>query len=223
MDDLRLILLLVGAGVILGVYVWTRIQRRAAARPARPKSEPVINSRTEEPDDVAVQQELQRMQKVMSGAESSPGSEPVAGAGGELIIVVSVVAGEGKPFDGEALGKAFANNDLRFGDKGIFHRMMHRSGEDLSVFGIANMVKPGDFGDAGLLGFETPGITLFLQLPGPQDSLVAFDDFVQTAERLAVELGGQLRDEKHCVITHQTLMAMRDSIARARLKPQIAS
>ena len=51
----------------------------------------------------------------------------------------------------------------------------------------------------------------------------AFDDFVQTAERLAVELGGQLRDQKHCVITHQELMQKREQLAASQLHARVAS
>jgi cell division protein ZipA len=239
MDDLRLILLLVGAGVILGVYAWTRLQSGAGKRikdRVRARTAPSINSFSEEPDDSAVQEELQRMQRAMHGpeeteaavaaADSAPAgvadSAPDQGMD-EQLIVVSVVAGQEKPFAGDALGKAFANNELRFGDKGIYHRMVHHSGVYQPVFGVANMVKPGDFGDGDLRGFQTPGVTLFLQLPGPQNALEAFDDFVHTAERLAVELGGQLMDRKHCVVTHQALMAMRDGLVRSNLKSQIAS
>lgn len=228
MDDLRLILLLLGAGVILGVYAWTRVQsgKSAGGKPARTKAEPTISTFRDEPDANAVEEELQRMQRAMSGGENNPppAAQTAAELGaGEQLIVISVVAGQDKPFEGDALDKAFTNNDLRYGDKQIFHRMIHHAGTYLSVFGVANMVKPGDFGDGDLNGFQTPGITLFLQLPGPQDTVEAFDDFVQTAERLAVELGGQLMDRKHCVITHQALMAMRDNLARSSLKPQIAS
>lgn len=219
MDDLRLILLLVGAGVVAAIYVWTRYQ----SRPVKPRSKsnttgPAGQAGADEPDEAAIAQELARMQQVMSGQDIEP---PVVDEA--LLLVVSVVAAADRHFGGDALRKAFANNDLQFGDKGIFHRFTRRHGEDVSVFGVANMVKPGDFGSGDLEGFSTPGITLFLQLPAAIDGLQAFDDFVQTAERLAVELGGQLQDQKHCVITHQALMQIRENIVSSRLHTRVAS
>lgn len=219
MDDLRLILLLAGAAVIAGIYAWTRFQ----ALPKKRRSRPVgrHSQSSDAPDEAAIEQELQRMEEAMSGqqTDAAPSSEEET----EQLFVISVVAAPGQPFSGEMLGKAFANNELCFGDKAIFHRLVRREGEDVPVFGIANMVKPGDFGSGDLQGFSTPGITLFLQLPAPVDGLEAFDDFVQTAERLAVELGGQLQDQKHCVITHQALMQKRETLARSHVRAPIAS
>jgi cell division protein ZipA len=219
MDDLRLILLLAGAAVIAGIYAWTRFQTLTGKRRGRPVARP--RQAADAPDDAVIEQELQRMEAAMSGERAEAPAD--ADADIEQLFVISVVAAPGQPFSGEMLGKAFANNELCFGDKAIFHRLVRRNGEDVPVFGIANMVKPGDFGSGDLQGFATPGITLFLQLPAPVDGLEAFDDFVQTAERLAVELGGQLRDQKHCVITHQALMQKRETLVRSRVRAPIAS
>ena len=221
MDDLRLILLLFGAGVIAAVYAWTRfnsLKKKSAHRTG-----PVSSGRAiEEPDDAAIQQELERMQNVMNGKES-PAVQSTPGLQEERIIIISIVAADDQLFSGDALQKAFEKNDLQHGDKGIFHRLVRRNSIDEPVFSLANMVKPGDFGNGDLRGFSTPGVTLFLELPGPVESMEAFDDFVQTAERLAVELGGQLHDQKHCVITHQALMQMREQLAESLLHTRAVS
>ena len=221
MDDLRLILLLFGAGLVAAVYAWTRfnsLKKKSAHRTG-----PVSSGRAiDEPDDAAIQQELERMQNVMSGKES-PAVQSTPGLQEERIIIVSIVAADDQLFSGDALQKAFEKNDLQHGDKGIFHRLVRRNSIDEPVFSLANMVKPGDFGNGDLRGFSTPGVTLFLELPGPVESIEAFDDFVQTAERLAVELGGQLHDQKHCVITHQALMQMREQLAESLLHTRASS
>jgi len=221
MDTLRLILLLFGAGVIAAVYAWTRfnsLKKKSAHRTG-----PVSSGRaTDEPDDAAIQQELERMQNVMNGKES-PAVQSTPGLQEERIIIISIVAADDQLFSGDALQKAFEKNDLQHGDKGIFHRLVRRNSIDEPVFSLANMVKPGDFGNGDLRGFSTPGVTLFLELPGPVESIEAFDDFVQTAERLAVELGGQLHDQKHCVITHQALMQMREQLAESLLHTRAVS
>jgi cell division protein ZipA len=220
MDDLRLILLLLGAGVVAAIYVWSRFQQPLKEKLAR-RNESVKSGRlTDEPDDAAIQQELERMQSVMDGKEQQPAAQSALEQG---VVIISVVAPEGQLLNGDALQKALDNNDLQHGDKGIFHRVIRRNSVDEPVFSLANMVKPGDFGNGDLRGFTTPGVTLFLQLPGPVESLEAFDDFVQTVERLAVELGGQLHDQKHCVITHQALMQMREQLAESLLHTRAVS
>ena len=221
MNDLRLILLLFGAGVIAAVYAWTRfnsLKKKSAHRTGPVSSGHAID----EPDDAAIQQELERMQNVMDGKEP-PAAQNATGLQDESIIIISIVAPEGEKFSGDALQKALHKNDLQHGDKRIFHRLVRRNSVDEPVFSLANMVKPGDFGNGDLRGFSTPGVTLFLELPGPVESIEAFDDFVQTAERLAVELGGQLHDQKHCVITHQALMQMREQLAETLLHTRAAS
>jgi cell division protein ZipA len=217
MDELRVILLLIGAAVIVAVYAWTRLQ----VRPRKAKARQVATNREQPdtPDDDAIREELQRMQQVMSGQQD----ENPAHVDESQLLVISVVAAADQPFSGDALARALANNDLCFGDKSIFHRLVRRNGEDVSVFGVANMFKPGDFGSGDLAGFETLGITLFLELPAPIDGLEAFDDFVQTAERLAVELGGQLQDQKRCVVTHQALMQKREALLKSPMRAPLAS
>jgi len=217
MNDLRLILLLLGAGVILAVYAWTRFQNR----PRKPAGSPASANRqreTDEPDEDAIEQELARMEQVMSGN----GPEPAI-TESERLLIISVVAPQGDVFSGEALFKALQNNKLQLGDQGIYQRVTVAGGGQQAVFGIANLVKPGTFSATDMQGFSTPGITLFLQLPGPLDPVEAFDDFVYTAERLAVELGGELQDQKQCVVTHQSLMQIREGIVEDQFQRRVAS
>jgi len=135
--------------------------------------------------------------------------------------VISVIAENGKSFSGDKLLKAFANNDLVHCGKGIYERCVEQAGHDKPVFGVANLVKPGTF-PRDMQCFNSPGITLFLQLPCAIGALDAFDEFMNTAERLAVELAGELRDEKHRLLTHQALMQVREQIAESQARSRIA-
>ena len=207
MNDLRLILLLLGVGVIFAVYSWTRFQNRPG-KPVGPADPAIRHRETDEPDEDAIEQELARMEQVMSGRDP----EPSAATDSERLLIISVVAPQAGVFPGDALLKALQNNKLQFGEQGIYQRVTVAGGRQQAIFGVANLVKPGTFSPADMRGFSTPGITLFLQLPGPLDPVEAFDDFVHTAERLAVELGGELQDQKQCVVTHQSLMQTREGI-----------
>jgi len=217
MDDLRLILLLFGAGVILAIYAWTRLQNRPRKSTGSP--DPAFMHReTDEPDEDAIEQELARMEQLMSGRDAEP-----ATAESERLLIISVVAPGAGVFTWDALFKSLHNNKLQFGEQAIYQRVTVTGGRQQTVFGVANLVKPGTFPATELDNFSTPGITLFLQLPGPQDPVEAFDDFVHTAERLAVELGGELQDQKQCVVTHQSLMQIRESIVEDRVLRRVAS
>ena len=228
MNELRIILLLLGIVVIAAVYVWTRFKQRARQAPAY-RREPLRRAPGDELDAAEVEQELARMGQLLAedeeggegdgGYEAEPVSQSpdaVVDTAAERLVVVSVVAEAGADFEGEALLKAFHHNKLKFGEHHIYHRMVFRDNREQTVFSVANLVKPGNFPAQDMGSFTTPGLTLFLQLPGPTEAVEAFDDFVKTAERLAVELGGELRDEQHQLLTHQGLMQVRDSIAKTR-------
>ena len=95
MDDLRLILLLIGAGIIGAVYAWRRLQ----SWPLKSKSsrrQSVNRQTNDEPDDAEVEQELERMQQLVQGEEV----ETNTGAS-ERLQVISVVAPDGEAFSGE--------------------------------------------------------------------------------------------------------------------------
>jgi cell division protein ZipA len=223
MDDLRLILLLIGVGLILAVYAWTRFQQRSRARGDTHRAAGGLRG---DPDADDIEEELARMQRLVQGvdAQVAAGGDPTAAPDTGSLQVISVVAQEGARFSGEELLRAFEHNALEYSsERGIYQRTLSGNGAQAPVFGTANLVKPGTFPALHMDEFSTPGITLFLQLPAPIDAVEAFDDFVNTAERLAVELAGVLRDERHNVLTHQALMQVRETIVEARLRPQAAS
>lgn len=228
MDDLRVILLLTGAALIGGVYLWSRLQQRPRQRKS-PRTAPYIAGSDANQDDIT--RELSGMERMIADQDYDPDwhepqedetpATPPADFSNALLII-SVVADEEDPFAGDKLLKAFANNALVHGKKGIYERHVQQAGQDVAVFGVANLVKPGSF-PRDMAGFSTPGVTLFLQLPCAIGALDAFDDFVNTAERLAVELAGELRDENHKLLTHQGLMQVREQLAEAQARSHIAA
>jgi cell division protein ZipA len=228
MDDLRVILLLTGAAFIAGVYLWTRLQQRPAKRKAKRTAPHRAGAADMDPD---VAEELARMEQLVAEQDRDPdwhdpleadSASPAQATPAEQIHVISVIAEDNEPFPGDKLLSAFANNNLVHGKKGIFERHVEQGGRDIAVFGVANLVKPGTF-PRDMPAFTSPGITLFLQLPCAIGALDAFDDFVNTAERLAVELAGELRDEKHKLLTHQALMQVREQIAESQARSRIAA
>jgi len=227
MDDLRVILLLTG-GVFIGcVYLWSRFQHR----PARREKRSAAHVAHDDADVANIEQELASMGKLVAERDHDPdwhdpveaNSTSTAQANPcEQVHVISIIAEDGEPFRGDKLLKAFDNNDLVHGSKGIYERRVEQAGRDKPVFGVANLVKPGTF-PRDMLSFTSPGITLFLQLPCAIDALDAFDDFMNTAERLAVELAGELRDEKHQLLTHQVLLLVRERIAESQARMHMAA
>jgi cell division protein ZipA len=84
---------------------------------------------------------------------------------------------------------------------------------------MANMVKPGSFDMAELDAVRTPGVTLFMTLPGPLPALDAWDMLLPAAQRLAELLDAQVLDEGRNALGRQRLAHVRDG-QRALDRPQ---
>lgn len=128
------------------------------------------------------------------------------------VIIINVMMQEKNYFQGEALLDVLLQSGMRFGDMNIFHRHVNTNGEGSVLFGLANMVKPGDFNLDSMSQFQTPGVSLFMTLPLKTDSLRAFDTMKQTAEAIATALGGELKDEDRNRMTHQAMEHCRQRI-----------
>lgn len=128
--------------------------------------------------------------------------------GAPFLIQVSVIAGPGRSFHGPELKQALLDNDLLFGDMGIFHRYSH----DLTQtrFSVASLVEPGTFPIDNMEGFECPGIVLFFQTARVPDPLATYDDLVNTSRELAHELHGFQWDETRQALSASKIAKMRN-------------
>ncbi|MBP7713058.1 MAG: cell division protein ZipA [Gammaproteobacteria bacterium] len=144
--------------------------------------------------------------------------------GEELIIVLNVMAEPGRPFPGTEVRSALESVDMRYGDMQVFHH--HGVGDmrtEQPVFSVANLLKPGTFDVASLEGFATPGLVMFMRLPGPLDPRVAFELMLNTGQRLAESLHGELRDETRSVLSAQTIAHVRERIAEFNRRQLLAA
>lgn len=130
-----------------------------------------------------------------------------------LICAIAVTGKPGHRFSGGRLCEALEAVGLRYGPMGIFHyygtsERPYRQ----PVFSAANMLEPGSFDLETIDSLYTPGIMLFMQLPGEMDGTEAFDLMLATGKELAERLGGELRDETRSSLTPQSIGHMRERI-----------
>ncbi|MFQ3786535.1 cell division protein ZipA [Halomonas sp. A29] len=129
------------------------------------------------------------------------------------IIVISVLSREAEGFSGEALLNLMLACGLRYSsDMGIFHRFETEDPESELQFSMVNVLKPGTFPIEAMDDFHTPGITLLMPLPGARDTAAAFEAMVETAMVIVRNLGGELKDENHSVMTAQTVEFARQRV-----------
>ncbi|MGH8482660.1 MAG: cell division protein ZipA C-terminal FtsZ-binding domain-containing protein, partial [Nevskiaceae bacterium] len=108
----------------------------------------------------------------------------------EKVIGLYIAEHEGTNILGPKIHNALRDRGLRFGARRIYHRF---DGEH-AVFSVASLVKPGALDPAEAEGFATPGLSVFMQLPGPVRPVAAFQDMLDTARGLARALHAELYD-----------------------------
>ncbi|MFK5971573.1 MAG: cell division protein ZipA [Candidatus Marithrix sp.] len=132
----------------------------------------------------------------------------------EILIVLYVVAHQQLNFVGEDILTILEKTGLKYGKMDIFHH--YGIGEIKSrnpVFSVANIVAPGTLNPNEMTNFATPGLALFMKLPGPFGGRVAFELMLNHAERFAEALDGIVEDEQHTLINQQKITSLRERIA----------
>ena len=130
------------------------------------------------------------------------------------VIVLYVRCPAGKLASGKELKRAFAQQGLVYGDMKIFHRMVKDiKGTNSPLFGIANMVEPGTFSLESMDEMQTPGVTVFMELPAVVDNLTAFNDMFKTSLEIAESINGELVTQNKNPVTKPWLEQMRTLLA----------
>lgn len=122
-----------------------------------------------------------------------PKEEEKVAADNEMMLAFTVIARDGELFSGRSVKATLEYLDLHFGDFQMYHRVGEEKASNL--FSVANVLTPGTLNPNDFATMKTPGLLLFAQLPGPVEGLTLFDGLIDTAQKMAEELGGVLSDE----------------------------
>jgi cell division protein ZipA len=124
-----------------------------------------------------------------TAATAAPAATPAPTAP-DKVIGLYIAEHEGTNILGPKIHAALQARGLKFGARKIYHRF---EGEH-PIFSVASLVKPGALDPAEAEGFATPGLSVFMQLPGPVRPVAAFQDMLDTARGLARALNSELYD-----------------------------
>ena len=163
MDGLRWLLLLFGALLVLGVYLYSRRERKQSEQ--QPAAAELLQERVEPSLSAAYDAE----EEANADGDDATVDEPE-----QKIVTLRIVAPPNSSFAGDELVLSLRGIGMRHGKFGIFHRY---DGNDESriVFSAASLVEPGSFDLTNIKDQQIPGISLFMVLPGPVDGAQAFD------------------------------------------------
>lgn len=138
------------------------------------------------------------------------GEEPETDDGPLEVLVLNVMAADGKMLSGEEVHEALVSQGLKFGEMDIYH--FDRGGQGAKGhFSVANILNPGTF-KADMAEFATPGLCFFMTLSLRGSNQERFDKMLDASMRVTDQLGARLHDEQRSVISGQTLEHYRNRI-----------
>ena len=147
-----------------------------------------------------------------------------APGGDELIIVMHVMRADRAAMPSGQVQAALGTAQLELGDMAIYHHYgLTQGGAHQPVFSVARAVEPGTFDPDDESSYVTPGLTLFMRLPGPQDGAVVLELMFNTAQTLARDLDAQVLDDQRNPLSAQALNHVRDRVAEFSRRQKIGT
>lgn len=125
------------------------------------------------------------------------------------IVALRLSAGAHR-VEGSRLKSLLEEANLKHGKYSIYHRL---NGDGATLFSVASMVEPGTFDPYAMSGVQFPGVTLFMQLPGPLPGGEMFTQMLDCARALEQAMGGELHDERGLPVNAAREQRIRDDIA----------
>lgn len=214
----RWILIIVGALILVGLFLFGSPEKKRRPRASRKKNrvtrkrrEPTLSAGdtgdlpTAAGDDLASQAELDIGVRVEPEEPLPPPGPPP-----DKILSLFLQARDNHRISGVDLLDAALKAGMVFGDRDIFHRVTDDSGE--IIFSMANLTKPGHFDKTAWNTLETIGVTMFMTLPGPMGALDAWDSMLATSRRIAELLHADLLDESKSTFTRRREGQIREEL-----------
>lgn len=208
MGALQWALLILGVAAVVAVYFYSRRERKSEARVEPQVTQPKPAGTPDRQLDIFAgggsrfdEFGVGKPRRVGGAANGEPDEAPEAGGAerkvSEKIIALLIAEREGTHIFGEQLHHALQAQGLEYGDRQIYHRLDRSAGgSGRTVFSVASLLKPGYLNPQEAAGFTTPGLTVFMVLPGPVHPVIAFQDMLTTTQALARALNADVYDGK---------------------------
>ncbi|MEA3412214.1 MAG: cell division protein ZipA C-terminal FtsZ-binding domain-containing protein [Pseudomonadota bacterium] len=129
-----------------------------------------------------------------------------------LLAVLHVVPPPPKRISGPDIVDAAQRIGLDFSAEGVFEWNVEMFGKPQPLFALADINPPGTFSEELLKDGSTPGLSLFILLPGPKEGLKAFNIMLEIAQTLAARFNATLLDDARNELSTSTIEHLRDQI-----------
>lgn len=238
MDALRWVLLLIGIGVFILIFLFSKkkatrlemqnnsLQTDVSIDDDFGKVQPGLSesvSLDELAQDMRLDNEAASVGKALSAKQKNNAGDDHSPKNDEMMIIFYLLEKNNGKLTGSKIIDALESVGMRYGDMKIFHYYdADLSEQKESVFSIANIAEPGWFDLVSINQVSTPGMAMFMKLPCSMASIKAFDAMLTVIEKLLQILPLTLKDKKHDVVSQQTLSHLREEVVEFERKRSIA-
>ncbi len=224
-NSLRLILLIVGVFILLGIYYYDVLQKKKAIQEddfehsLNRRVDPVVETDSDF-SGVYEEQQIQTVaedttQKELKESDFTPAldNDDVPVAEQIPVVQLAVLPIQGQVLAGKDLLEAFTQLNLEFGDMGIFHRYERYNGVETQQFHVANILEPGTFPVGSMNDFESTGIVLFFQASDMVNAEEAFENMLDVARQLSQSLKAKLVDAEMKELVPEKIVEIQSRLA----------
>ncbi|CAH0990379.1 Cell division protein ZipA [Sinobacterium norvegicum] len=145
-------------------------------------------------------------------SNDSDGFEEPSVADYQHVQIINVRAKATAGFDADKLHGFFKACDIQLNRHKVYQRNEQANGKGAIEFNVANQVQSGIFMAEEEGKLVIPGVSFYLGLPGPADPLAALEAMIQTAEYVANNFDGVMKDKDGSDINKQVLDYFRQDI-----------
>ncbi len=167
------------------------------------KKEPAGESRSVPESSV----EIREMSK--AGGESAAAEENTFPSSVEL----NLVAPADHPYHGEDIEALCRQYGILRGDLDIFYVYENLQTRSDEVFRLCSLVSPFSF-PQDMSSFTTPALALYMNVPRPGKAVTYVRALTMAARVFAENLGGEIRDIHHHLMTEERLQALEKTLQR---------
>ncbi len=163
----------------------------------------------------AIEEDIQEHQDELTPAEPELEAEtPKANQDSDDLLVLYITSPAHTLFNGLSISKAADEIGMVYGHMNVFHHFgpgkLH-SGQPL--FSLANMHEPGSFDLGRMADLKTKGVAAFMYSPASIDASVVFELYLNTTQRMAELLGGDIRTSNNELLNTASINKLRDKAA----------
>lgn len=163
----------------------------------------------------AIEEDIHEQEDEITSEEPEQEADtPKANQDSDDLLVLYITSPAHTLFNGLSISKVADEIGMVYGHMNIFHHFgpgkLH-SGQPL--FSLANMHEPGSFDLGRMSDLKTKGVVAFMYSPASIDASVVFELYLNTTQRMAELLGGDVRTSDNELLNTSSINTLRDKAA----------